>query len=88
MKEKMIPLVTMLTAGTVTCLVCILNKYETLYSLQLLLTVLIVFYIIGRIAKKLLDRVMAQPIAEEEEAEEGEEEEDAQAEEQEERPVR
>lgn len=88
MKEKMIPLVTMLTAGAVTCLVCILKKYETLYSLKLLLAVLIVFYVIGRIAKKLLDRVTAQPAAEDEDEEGDGQEEDAEEEEQEETPVR
>lgn len=73
----MIPLVTMLTAGAATSLICIIKGYDTLYSLKLLLGVLLCFYLIGLVAKKLLTKVMKDPEEEEtaEEEEKGEEEE-------------
>ena len=56
MKEKFIPLVTMLSAGAVTCFICLIKPIDTLRSLIYLLVVLIVFYIIGCIAKKIIDK--------------------------------
>ena len=74
MRERMIPLVTMLLAGAVTGILCIWKQYDTLYSLKALLGVLIGFYILGLIARKLYRKVTAEkPAPEEEETgEEGE----------------
>lgn len=76
MRDKLIPLVTMLVAGAATSLVCIIYKYDTLYSLKLLLGVLLCFYLIGLIAKKLLMKVIRED--EEEEQEDGQEGEEGQ----------
>ena len=56
MKEKFIPLVTMLSAGLVTCLICIFKPMDTIPSLIALLITLIVFYILGSIAKKIIKK--------------------------------
>lgn len=48
----------MLTAGAVTCIVSIANNLDKLYSLEILLGVLVVFYIIGLIAKAIISKVL------------------------------
>lgn len=57
MKEEFIPKVITLLAGAVVCIVCIVRNIDTLYSLKVLLITLIIFYIIGCIAKGILGRV-------------------------------
>lgn len=67
------PVITMLTAGAVTCIVSIANDMDKLLSLILLLGVLIVFYIIGMIARGIIMKVMETGgIKEEEDIETGE----------------
>ena len=78
MQRKYIPAITMLTAGAVTCITSIVNNIPKLLSLEILLGVLIVFYIIGVIANKIISKVIESGgIKEEEEIEaiEGETEE-------------
>ncbi|SES63221.1 hypothetical protein [[Clostridium] polysaccharolyticum] len=58
MKTRYIPAGVMLTAGIVTCVVSIVQKQEVIRSLVTLLTVLILFYIIGLIAKFFIDRIL------------------------------
>ena len=73
MREKMIPLVTMLLTGAVTGILCIWKQYDTLYSLKALLGVLIGFYILGLIARHLYRKVTAEkPVPPTEEEENGE----------------
>ncbi len=57
MQNRYIPAVTMLSAGAVVSIFCIVKKIEVLYSLKLLLAMLILFYIIGLIAKKIIGKV-------------------------------
>lgn len=64
------PVITMLTAGAVTCIVSIANDMDKLFSLFLLLGVLIVFYIIGLIAKGIIMKVIEAGGIKEEEASE------------------
>lgn len=58
MRNKFIPLITMLMAGLVTCLICILKPIDTLHSLIYLLIILVIFYVIGSIAKVIIDKVV------------------------------
>ncbi len=48
----------MLTAGAVTCIVSIANNMDKLLSLEILLGVLIAFYIIGLIARGIITKVI------------------------------
>ena len=48
----------MLTAGAVTCIVSIANNMDKLLSLEILLGVLITFYIIGLIARGIITKVI------------------------------
>jgi Ca2+/H+ antiporter len=56
MKERYIPALIMLIAGAVTSILDIIHKVELLTSLKRLLLVLILFYIIGLIAKAVIKR--------------------------------
>jgi len=78
LREKFIPTVTMLTAGAIVSITCIIKDVDTLYSLKVLLGTLILFYIIGLIGRKIILSVItvtpqqAEPVVErtEEEKEE------------------
>ncbi len=59
MKIDFIPKLVMLLAGAIICIITIVNDMDTTYSLELLLGTLIIFYIIGLIAKKLIQKVIA-----------------------------
>lgn len=54
MRLRYIPAAITLLAGTITCLISIIRQNEILSSLKILLTVLIIFYIIGLIARNIL----------------------------------
>lgn len=58
MQRRYIPAITMLSAGAVTCITCIANDIDKLLSLEILLGVLVVFYIIGIIAKLIISKVL------------------------------
>ena len=55
MKRKYLPLILMLTAGVITCIITCIREYSILAKLTCLLIVLIVFYIIGLSVKNMLD---------------------------------
>ncbi len=57
MQNRYIPAFTMLSAGAVVSIFCIIKKVDVLYSLKLLLAMLILFYIVGLIAKKIIGKV-------------------------------
>lgn len=57
MNTKPIPAIITLLAGLVTCIVIFLNKYEFLDGMKTLLTVVIIFYIIGLLLKAILNKV-------------------------------
>lgn len=55
MQTRYIPATVMLLAGTVASIMSIINKFQLLYTLELVLAVLIIFYIVGIIAKKIVE---------------------------------
>lgn len=59
MKLEFIPKVITLLAGAIVCVITIINDMDTVYSLELVLGTLIVFYIIGQIAKAIIRKVIA-----------------------------
>lgn len=56
MKRKMIPPIIMLTAGAITSILTFLMHYELKDALTVLLVALSVFYILGCVFKKMLDK--------------------------------
>ena len=59
MKYRYLPAAIMLSAGAITMFICLYNRYETLYSLEVLLAVLIIFLIIGSLTRKALIKIIA-----------------------------
>ncbi len=57
MKSEYIPKVITLLAGVVVCIISIAKHMDTTYSLKILLATLIIFYIIGSVAGKIIDNV-------------------------------
>lgn len=55
MNRKNLPLLLMLTAGAVTCIVTFIRKYSILERMASLLAVLVLFYLLGSILKWTLD---------------------------------
>lgn len=58
MKLEFIPKVIMLLAGAVVAVVAVIRDLDTTWALELLLGTLIVFYLIGLIAKKIIQMAM------------------------------
>lgn len=58
MRGRYIPAFVMLIAGAITCILDIYNKTELLTSLKRLFWVLIIFYIIGLIARVIINKVV------------------------------
>ena len=66
MKTRFIPALTTLIAGLISCILDICNKTDTSLMLKHLLLVLIIFYIIGLIAKAIVNQtLMADEVLEE-----------------------
>lgn len=60
MNRKNLPLLLMLAAGAVTCIITFIEQYSMLQKLVALFVVLLVFYLIGSMFKWLLDFFDAQ----------------------------
>lgn len=58
MKTEYIPKVITLLAGAVMCIISIVRHMDTTYSLEILLAALIIFYIIGCITRRIIEKVM------------------------------
>ncbi|RHU97784.1 hypothetical protein DXC08_04060 [Clostridium sp. OM07-9AC] len=58
MKTEYIPKVITLLAGAVVCIISIVRHMDTTYSLEILLAALIIFYIIGCITRRIIEKVM------------------------------
>ena len=58
MKLEFIPKFIMLLAGAVVSILTIVKEMDVTYRLELLLATLVIFYIIGLIAKKIIQKVM------------------------------
>lgn len=69
METKNIPTIVMLTAGLVTSIVMYVNRYDLSATLKMVLVVFFVFYIIGLLVKRILDKFCPPPKEEEEESE-------------------
>jgi hypothetical protein len=57
MKYRYLPALVMLSAGAITIFICLYNRYETLYSLKILLAVLVIFLIIGSLSRRALIKI-------------------------------
>ncbi len=57
MKTEYIAKFIALLAGAVVCIVCVVKDVEIVRALWMLLATLIIFYIIGGIARKIIERV-------------------------------
>ncbi len=66
-KVNAIPAVVMLTAGIITCFISIRKHYPALDTLVKLLAVLILFYLLGSIAKGIISRIIKKVQEEEQE---------------------
>ncbi len=62
MKGKYIPAIITLVAGLVTSIICLVKGVEIIRSLITLLLVLIIFYIVGRIAKFIIVKTLEERI--------------------------
>ncbi|MBR1852259.1 MAG: hypothetical protein IJ794_03645 [Lachnospiraceae bacterium] len=60
MNRRNLPLILMLTAGAVTCVINLIRQYSVLNQLVVLLIVLVLFYILGSVIKWTLDYFDAQ----------------------------
>ncbi len=58
---KFLPQLVMLTAGAVTCIITMVKRFEILASLEILLGVLVGFYIVGLIAQKIIMKTIEEP---------------------------
>ncbi len=58
MRTRYIPSIIMLLAGSITCAFCLIKSYSVVLTLEILLGVLIIFYIIGLIARNLINRII------------------------------
>ncbi|SFR95965.1 hypothetical protein [Anaeromicropila populeti] len=58
MNPRFIPAITTLSAGAIVSIVSLVKKFEVLYSLKLLLATLIIFYVIGLIARKIVNYII------------------------------
>lgn len=57
MKTEFIPKFVMLLAGAIVCIISIVRDMDVTYSLEVLLATLIIFYLIGCIAKMIIEKV-------------------------------
>ena len=56
MNTKSLPAFIMLLGGALACILGILNRYETIHFVTMLLIVLIIFYIMGCVIKIVIDK--------------------------------
>lgn len=74
MKTKYIPALVTLVAGAITAILNILHHADNMFALKSLLLTLVIFFIIGQIAKGALESVLIKRAEEEEEENQDEEE--------------
>lgn len=60
MNRKYLPLILMLTAGSVTCIITFFKDYTLLEKLVALFVVMLVFFVLGTLLKETLDYFYAQ----------------------------
>jgi uncharacterized membrane protein YqjE len=69
---KLLPMIVMLVAGLITCIIAIVKNFDNTYALTSLFIVLLTFYIIGLIARFVIIKVCF-PEKSEDVSEDGEE---------------
>lgn len=74
MKTKSIPVTLMLVAGAIACVLGFVNQYDTTSFFTMVLTVLIIFYILGCIVKIIIDKNFSEASMKKEETSEESEE--------------
>lgn len=57
-RTRYIPSIVSLTGGLIACIVTMLNTYKAYEMFLLILAALIVFYIVGAIARKIINKVL------------------------------
>jgi len=70
MNRAYLPAIITYLAAFITCLICILNNWGVNESLIMILVVMVVFFIIGTIAKEIIDCTLSKKKTEEEKKEE------------------
>ncbi len=60
-RTKYIPSIVSLSGAFVACIVTIINKYETLETLLIVLASLIIFYIVGAVIRILIKKILVVP---------------------------
>lgn len=73
-RTKYIPSIVSLTGGLIACIVTMINPYETYEIFLIVLSALIVFYIVGAIGRKIINKaIYVTKVDDGSDAEEGEE---------------
>jgi len=63
-KLKLLPIIIMLIAGLITCIIAVIKKFDNTYALTTLFIVLLCFYVIGLIARAIINKVCFVPTQE------------------------
>lgn len=56
-KLRLLPIIIMLIAGLITCIIAVVKKFDNTYALTTLFIVLLSFYVIGLIARTIINKV-------------------------------
>jgi uncharacterized membrane protein YqjE len=56
-KLRLLPIIVMLIAGLITCIISFLKQYDNTYALTTLFVVLVIFYMLGLIARTVIIKV-------------------------------
>lgn len=56
-KLRLLPMVIMLVAGLITCIIAVIKNFDTSYALTTLFVVLLGFYVIGLIARAIIVKI-------------------------------
>jgi len=65
MRTKSIPAILMLIAGALACILGFVYRYETTQFFTMILTVLVVFYMLGCVVKIIIDKNFSADLAKE-----------------------
>ena len=57
-RTKYIPSIISLSGGLLACIITMINPYETYEMFLIILAALIVFYIVGAIARKIINKIL------------------------------
>ena len=58
MQIRYLPALVMLIAGAIGCVIGIINNYDTSYMMKMEVVVMLMFFVIGSIAKKIISLVL------------------------------